>query len=42
MGILEKFNESAEEISADAEAIKEKLSNPESLALLKDVMNTLG
>ena len=41
-GILDAINTDYQNLSLDAEAIKEKIADPDSLKLLKDVLTKLG
>ena len=41
-GIIESLNKEYQQMSFDASEIQEKLSDPENLTLLKDVLNKLG
>ena len=42
LGILEAVNQDYSNLNLDATEIKDKISNPENLTLLKDVMTKLG
>lgn len=41
-GIIRGITSDLEDVQFDAEAIQEKLGNPENLALLKDILTKLG
>lgn len=41
-GIIRGITQDLEDVQFDAEAIQEKLGNPENLALLKDILTKLG
>ena len=41
-GILDNINKQYETMNLDATKIQEKLNNPESMALLKEVLEKLG
>jgi hypothetical protein len=42
MGILERVKEDYSDMSFDATEIQSQLSNPENMALLRDVLDKLG